>query len=366
MRKMEKDIEKRMKKHAKEMEKLRKKSNKIPTEAILMDSTDKVWNFIPLGVTIRKNKEVPVGWYLNDQNYVEGAYDTLPSTSILIAGGTGSGKSVVEANIIAHINEFKSNFQLIGADCKRIEFNAIRNKFDGVLETPKDTADAVSVVHKVMMERFKLLEKYKANSIYALISNTIKVPYYTIKGLGKYQFDTIFTGVHTTKKSRTSNGVTMTIEDIYNGLTEGLFDRARFESIVITSENIEKVEGFYMPKDIVFMVDEMSNLMLIDDDYKTVDTIKNTMGSIARLGRAVGIHLVLCCQRASGSVIWSDLKNNCQMNILLGGFDKDASILTLNEDLSDYCRPDIRGRGFIGSGNDIIETQIYSGRITRF
>ena len=366
MRKMEKDIEKKMKKQAKEMEKLRKKSNKIPKETILMDKTDRVWNFIPLGVTVRKNKEVPVGWYLNDQNIVEGVYQTLPSTSVLIAGGTGSGKTVVEANIITHINEFKSNFQLIGVDCKRVEFNHIRNKFDGVLETPEDTADAVKVVQSVMMQRFKLMEKYRVNSIYALTGiKTIKVPYYTIKGLGKYQFDTIFTGVHTTKKSRTSNGITMTIEDIYSGLTEGLFDKVRYESIVITPENIEKVEGFYIPKNIVFMVDEMSTLMLIDD-YRTVDTIKNTIGSIARLGRAAGVHLVLCCQRASGSVIWSDLKNNCQMNILLGGFDKEASILALDEDLSDYCRPDIRGRGFIGSGNDIIETQIYAGRITRY
>lgn len=49
------------------------------------------------------------------------------------------------------------------------------------------------------------------------------------------------------------------------------------------------------------------------DDYKSVDTVKQALGSIARLGRAAAVHLALACQRASGNTISTDLKNNIQI-----------------------------------------------------
>lgn len=52
---------------------------------------------------------------------------------------------------------------------------------------------------------------------------------------------------------------------------------------------------------------------MTSDDYKSVDTVKSALGSIARLGRAAAVHLALACQRASGSTISTDLKNNIQI-----------------------------------------------------
>ena len=52
---------------------------------------------------------------------------------------------------------------------------------------------------------------------------------------------------------------------------------------------------------------------MTSDDYKSVDTVKQSLGSIARLGRAAAVHLALACQRASGSTISADLKNNIQI-----------------------------------------------------
>lgn len=95
------------------------------------------------------------------------------------------------------------------------------------------------------------------------------------------------------------------------------------------------------------------------DDYKSVDTVKQALGSIARLGRAAGVHLALAAQRASGGTINSDLKNNIQMSCLLGGFDSGASTLMFEKDISNLAKPEIKGRGFLQSGNEIIETQTY-------
>lgn len=68
-----------------------KKRAPIPNIAIFSQEDDKYWNILPLGLTIHptKQKIAPVGWYLNDQNINEELLDTVPSTSILIAGGTG-------------------------------------------------------------------------------------------------------------------------------------------------------------------------------------------------------------------------------------------------------------------------------------
>lgn len=63
----------------------------IPNRASFTPDDDKFWNIIPMGLTINPNtqKISPIGWYLNDQNINDELYSTVPSTSILICGGTG-------------------------------------------------------------------------------------------------------------------------------------------------------------------------------------------------------------------------------------------------------------------------------------
>lgn len=68
-----------------------KKRQPIPNKASFKPEDDKFWNIVPMGLTINVNtqKVSPVGWYLNDQNKNDELYETVPSTSILICGGTG-------------------------------------------------------------------------------------------------------------------------------------------------------------------------------------------------------------------------------------------------------------------------------------
>lgn len=55
----------------------------------------------------------------------------------------------------------------------------------------------------------------------------------------------------------------------------------------LTKNNIVKVQDKYMPKAILVLVDELSEVMN-DTNYKLVSSIQNSLGSIARLGRAAG------------------------------------------------------------------------------
>ena len=68
-----------------------KKRQPIPERANFSPNDDKFWNIIPMGLTINptSQKVSPIGWYLNDQNKNPELYETVPSTSILICGGTG-------------------------------------------------------------------------------------------------------------------------------------------------------------------------------------------------------------------------------------------------------------------------------------
>ena len=72
-----------------------KKRQPIPNKASFSPNDDKFWNIVPMGLTINNTtqKVSPIGWYLNDQNINEELYKTVPSTSILICGGTGCFQS---------------------------------------------------------------------------------------------------------------------------------------------------------------------------------------------------------------------------------------------------------------------------------
>lgn len=37
-----------------------------------------------------------------------------------------SGKSVMEQAIVGHVSRYSDRFQLVGVDCKRVEFNLLR------------------------------------------------------------------------------------------------------------------------------------------------------------------------------------------------------------------------------------------------
>ena len=83
----------------------------------------------------------------------------------------------------------------------------------------------------------------------------------------------------------------------------------------------------------VIIIDGLNEYMC-NDDYRSVDKIKNTLGSIARLGRAAGIMLILTCERPGGNVISTDLFNNIINRVNVGKIaDVNVSQLMFDEDL---------------------------------
>lgn len=169
------------------------KKKPLPTLASLNTSDDTNWNIIPIGEAVNHSlrKVTPIGWWLNDETKRSDIIQTIPSSHLLVAGGTGSGKSVLQNCIIGHISRFSSQFQLFLCDVKKVEFGPLKNvksvKKVGI--TMEEIENIVVSVRQIMNERFAMMEKYKVNNVYKLKNK--KVPTIILNGK-EYQEDEIF------------------------------------------------------------------------------------------------------------------------------------------------------------------------------
>lgn len=282
-----------------------KKKTVIPDKASKNMEDDKYPNIIPVGLARDDvhQKISPIGWWINDNEKNKEMIMTSPSVSMLIVGGTGSGKSVMEQSIVAHASHYPDNFQIVGIDVKQVEFNLLRGvkSIKGVALTVATAAETITAFQQIMMSRFLFMKDNNVNNIYKLKDK--KVKYYDLM-LRHCQCDEIFeiqVKFDTTKGDRETekllkmypDGIQpriMTIENIYKGMKDGtikdpVFPKVKGYNPNIKLEDITITEDIYKPKIMIFLADELNELMT-SDDYKSVDQIKYCLGSIARLGRA--------------------------------------------------------------------------------
>ena len=115
----------------------------------------------------------------------------------------------------------------------------------------------------------------------------------------------------------------------------------------------------YTPKNIILCVSDMNSLMA-SDNYKAIHRIKTALGSIARLGKAVGINLLLLASRVSPGCFSGDFLNLIGFRLMLGNFDTGASSFVFEKDITYEIKPEIKGRGFAQSNfRDIYEVQLF-------
>lgn len=97
-----------------------------------------------------KIKPVGVGKFYGFE--LDGDHQHLTSDGIV---HHNSGKSVAEQAIVGHVSRYADNYQLVGVDCKRVEFNLLRGVrgVKGVALDVKSAADTVASFQKIMMDR---------------------------------------------------------------------------------------------------------------------------------------------------------------------------------------------------------------------
>ena len=239
----------------------------------------------PLMVTMREILQDPS--FVNSKfktTVALGRYaDGMPATSVLakmphllIAGATNSGKSIcVHSIIISLLYRAKPNeIKFLLVDPKRVELTL----YEGIphLYDPKTDCEDVSVVKD-------------ANGAVKSLQALVKV---MEKRMKMFEF----------AKVKNIEG--------YNAWAE--------------KNNEEKV--FY----IVVIIDEMADLML-----QTKAAIEDSVQRLTQMGRALGIHLILCTQRPSTNVITGVIKANLPSRIALQVTSKIDSRVVLDANGAD-------------------------------
>jgi len=176
---------------------------------------------------------------------------TMPH--VLIAGSTGSGKSVaINAMIMSVLYKATpAQVRLILVDPKRVElgmYEGIPHLFTPIIAEPKLAANALRNAVREMERRLKLLASRSVRNI--------------------EQYNRLF-----------------------DGATPSLFDE-------------EARDEQPLPY-IVIIIDELADLMMIDKA-----NVEESITRLAQMARAVGIHLVLATQRPSVDVITGLIKAN--------------------------------------------------------
>jgi S-DNA-T family DNA segregation ATPase FtsK/SpoIIIE len=184
--------------------------------------------------------------------------DLAAMPHVLIAGSTGSGKSVaINAMIMSLLyRTTPAQVRLILVDPKRVElgmYEGIPHLFTPIITEPKLAANALRNAVREMERRLKLLASRSVRNI-----------------------------------------------DQYNKLFEGVMPS-------LFSDAAEDEEPLPF---IVIIIDELADLMMLDRA-----NVEESITRLAQMARAVGIHLILATQRPSVDVITGLIKANISSRI---------------------------------------------------
>jgi len=239
----------------------------IPGKSLVgIELPNKVKSMVGLGSMLeesefRKTKKsllVSLGKGVSGKPYFA---DISKMPHMLIAGATGSGKSVTAHNIVISLlyQHGPEALRFLMIDPKRVEltlYDKIPHLLTPVIKTPKKAILALAWATKEMDRRYDILEQHKVRDI-GSYHNTIVNPAYADK----------------------------------------------------TIEEIELPER--MPY-IVVLIDEMADLMQAYPRELEAQIVR-----LAQMSRAVGIHLVLSTQRPSVNVITGLIKANVPTRLAL-------------------------------------------------
>lgn len=191
---------------------------------------------------------------------------------VLIAGTTGSGKSVMIHNLVTSLlyKNSPENLRFIFIDPKRVEltlYNRIPHLLTPVITDPKKAILSLKWAGKEMSRRYDILEKY------------------SVRDIDSYHKNILMPALEKAKKD--ANKKPDTVDEVGETLPDS------------------------MPY-IVIVIDELADIMQTYPRELEAGIVR-----LAQMSRAVGIHLVLSTQRPSVNVITGLIKANVPTRMAL-------------------------------------------------
>ncbi len=258
------------------------KTNKIAN--ISLPFPDKTpWDLFPLG---------------EDDGGKEVCWNVSTYPHMLIAGATGSGKSVTQRNILIHALQ-SPEWNIFLIDQMRVELKEYEGH-PNVTKVATELEDSLSLVNeleKEMERRYQLMQTESEASA---------------------------TNISSFRELASPPPALLLMVD---------------ESFVLLSPSgIDSIEGRNQ------------------DEMKT--KISSILTTIARIGRAAGLHMVLGTQRLDADVYPNGLIVNIDARIAQGRMDTTPSLMTLGSDAATRIPP-IKGRGIFKEGFSMTPFQTY-------
>lgn len=118
-------------------------------------------------------------------------------------------------------------------------------------------------------------------------------------------------------------------------------------------DTYNEVTGEGLPR-LVFACDEVAEVLdktgRSKEDKELLAKIESRLATIARLGRAFGIHLILATQRPDASIIPGQIKNNLDFRVCGRAENVLSQIILDNGSAAEQIPKDARGRFITGDG----------------
>lgn len=111
------------------------------------------------------------------------------------------------------------------------------------------------------------------------------------------------------------------------------------------------------PKAIMLIIEEAA-MLLAQEGIKTEDgkrrkeevaEAQSTIATLARLGRAAGIHVVVATQRPDATIFSNELRANLDTRVAAGRMDPTSSTMLLNSDKAAKIPGELKGRSVLKS-----------------
>jgi hypothetical protein len=222
----------------------------LPTKLLYPGSGDAAWSVFPVG----------------ESSAGVASYDVATFPHVLVAGPSGTGKSVLQRNIVFHTIQHNDRWRFLGVDLKRVEltpYNKYKKTIMGIATDVEQGVAVLKYAYNEMMDRYKEMERIGVNNVMDM-----EDPPYCI--LLMIDEATMFLGA---SGSKTEEGKA---EDAMKG--------------------------------------EASDLV----------------GKILRLGRASGVHMLIAMQRPDATVLRGEFKANMDVRMAAGRMDSTPSSMVLD------------------------------------
>lgn len=222
----------------------------------------------------------PLGLHSNGK---EAVWNSSSSPNALIIGGTGSGKSAIQRNILTHCSEHSDKWKVLGIDLLRVEFASYKHLYPEMMDIATSVTDGVEMIryaHGEMMLRYAEMERLGVN--------------------------------HFLDMDQSLKSIMI------------MFDEFNYFLAPVSSRAQEHL-----------------------DENELREEAVQLLAEIARLGRAAGVNLVLASQHLYEDVLGGEFLANITTRIAAGPLDKSQSTALLGTTQATQLNRAIRGRGYL-------------------